>query len=66
MTDREALLAAVRESPDDDLPRLVFADWLDDRGESDRAAFIRRSWKPRGPNRTVPRPAMPRTAPPPC
>jgi uncharacterized protein (TIGR02996 family) len=41
MTDREALLAAVRESPDDDLPRLVFADWLDDRGESERAAFIR-------------------------
>jgi uncharacterized protein (TIGR02996 family) len=41
MTDREALLAAVRESPDDDLPRLVFADWLDDRGEFDRAAFIR-------------------------
>lgn len=41
MTDREALLAAVRESPNDDLPRLVYADWLDENGGSERAAFIR-------------------------
>ena len=41
MTDREALLAAVRESPDDDLPRLVFADWLEEHGEAERSAFIR-------------------------
>lgn len=39
--DRDALLAAVRASPDDDTPRLVLADWLDDHGEPDFAAFIR-------------------------
>lgn len=36
-----ALLAAVRANPDDDLPRLVFADWLDENGDTDRAEFIR-------------------------
>src|SRR5687768_10081460 len=30
MSDREALLAAIRANPDDDTPRLVFADWLDE------------------------------------
>jgi uncharacterized protein (TIGR02996 family) len=30
MSDREALLAAVCEFPDDDTPRLVYADWLDE------------------------------------
>jgi uncharacterized protein (TIGR02996 family) len=30
MTEREALLAAVIASPDDDLPRLAYADWLDE------------------------------------
>jgi uncharacterized protein (TIGR02996 family) len=29
------------ESPADDTPRLVYADWLEDNGQSDRAAFIR-------------------------
>src|SRR3954447_2290691 len=41
MSDRDALLAAVRQAPDDDAPRLVFADWLDEHGEADRAEFIR-------------------------
>jgi uncharacterized protein (TIGR02996 family) len=41
MTDREALLRAVCESPDDDLPRLVFADWLEEHDEPERAEFIR-------------------------
>jgi uncharacterized protein (TIGR02996 family) len=41
MTEREALLRAVCESPDDDTPRLVFADWLDEHGEPERAEFIR-------------------------
>lgn len=27
--------------PDDDTPRLVYADWLDDHGDGDRAAFLR-------------------------
>jgi uncharacterized protein (TIGR02996 family) len=36
-----AFRRAILESPDDDAPRLVFADWLDERGEADRAEFIR-------------------------
>jgi uncharacterized protein (TIGR02996 family) len=39
-TDR-AFLAAILEAPDDDAPRLIYADWLDEQGESDRAEFIR-------------------------
>jgi uncharacterized protein (TIGR02996 family) len=34
-------LEAIREAPDDDAPRLIYADWLDEHGEHDRAAFIR-------------------------
>jgi uncharacterized protein (TIGR02996 family) len=41
MKEREALLRAVCESPDDDTPRLVYADWLDENGEPERAEFIR-------------------------
>ena len=41
MTQRDALLRAVCENPDDDLPRLVFADWCDENGEPERAEFIR-------------------------
>lgn len=40
-TDRAAFLAAIRDRPGDDLPRLVFADWLEEHGEPDRAEFIR-------------------------
>lgn len=35
------LMAAVCGDRSDDLPRLVVADWLDDRGECERAEFIR-------------------------
>jgi uncharacterized protein (TIGR02996 family) len=38
---KEAFLEAIRESPADDTPRLVYADWLDEHGDSDRAEFIR-------------------------
>jgi uncharacterized protein (TIGR02996 family) len=38
---REALIAAVLADPDDDLPRLVFADWCDEHGEPDRGEFVR-------------------------
>lgn len=42
MTDDElALLRTIREYPDADLPRLVYADWLEERGDADRAEFIR-------------------------
>jgi uncharacterized protein (TIGR02996 family) len=36
-----ALLLAAKESPHDDAPRLVLADWLEDHGEPDRAEFVR-------------------------
>jgi len=42
--DEPAFLAAILATPDDDTPRLVFADWLDERGTDDdraRAALIR-------------------------
>lgn len=41
MTQHDALLAAVCDAPDDDLPRLVYADWCDENGDPDRAEFIR-------------------------
>jgi uncharacterized protein (TIGR02996 family) len=41
MPDHEGFLRAIREAPDDDGPRLVYADWLDEHGEPDRAALIR-------------------------
>jgi uncharacterized protein (TIGR02996 family) len=40
-TERRAFLAAIVAAPEDDTPRLVFADWLDEHGEHDRAEFIR-------------------------
>src|SRR5262245_6194987 len=40
MTHEEAFLAAILESPDDDAPRLIYADWLEDHGDP-RAALIR-------------------------
>jgi len=40
MTERDALLRAVCENPDDDTPRLVFTDWLQENGEEERAEFI--------------------------
>ena len=41
MSDLDALLRAVLDRPDDDTPRLVYADALDDLGFADRAAFVR-------------------------
>src|SRR5947209_17245936 len=39
--DRAAFLRAIDESPDDNLPRLIYADWLEEHGEPERAEFIR-------------------------
>ncbi len=39
--DYQQFLARIREQPADDVVRLVFADWLEDRGQGDRAEFIR-------------------------
>jgi uncharacterized protein (TIGR02996 family) len=40
MTDN-ALFEAILDSPDDGALRLVFADWLEEHGESERAEFVR-------------------------
>ncbi len=40
MTHEEAFLQAIREAPDDDAPRLLYADWLEERGDP-RGEFIR-------------------------
>jgi uncharacterized protein (TIGR02996 family) len=44
MSDRDALLTAILANPDEDTPRLVLADWLDEHGDGNdrvRAKFIR-------------------------
>ena len=41
MPDEIAFLRTILEQPDDDAPRLVFADWLEEHGETPRAEFIR-------------------------
>lgn len=41
LTDGETLLAAIRANKADDAPRLVYADWLDERGQVERAEFVR-------------------------
>lgn len=41
MSDEDALLAAIDTNPDEDTPRLVYADWLDEHGQAIRAEFIR-------------------------
>ncbi len=38
-----AFLAAIAAEPDDDLPRQVFADWLEENGQPERAELIRLS-----------------------
>src|SRR5262245_13301502 len=37
----DAFLAAIRDNPTADAPRLVYADWLEDHGQAERAEFIR-------------------------
>jgi len=39
--DDDAFLAAIRANLDDDTPRLVYADWLQEQGNEARAEFIR-------------------------
>ncbi len=41
MSDEPALLAAILAHPDEDTPRLIYADWLDENGKAERAEFIR-------------------------
>jgi uncharacterized protein (TIGR02996 family) len=39
--ERAAFVRAICEEPDEDGPRLVYADWLEEHGEGDWAQFIR-------------------------
>ena len=41
MNLEQAFLDDIRANLEDDTPRLIFADWLDDRGDEARAEFIR-------------------------
>jgi uncharacterized protein (TIGR02996 family) len=41
MTDHEPLLQAIRDNPGDALVRLVYADWLEEQEQADRAEFVR-------------------------
>ena len=54
MDDRRALMAAILANPDEDTPRLVLADWLDEHGDKHdqaRAEFIRLQIEERPPRR---------------
>jgi uncharacterized protein (TIGR02996 family) len=37
----QAFLQAICDNPSDDTPRLIYADWLEDNGQPERAEFIR-------------------------
>jgi uncharacterized protein (TIGR02996 family) len=41
VSDGPLLLRAILEAPAEDTPRLVYADWLDENGQPERAEFIR-------------------------
>ncbi len=41
MIQHEAFLRSIIETPGDDGPRLIYADWLDENGDPARAEFIR-------------------------
>ena len=41
MTDADALLRAIVRHPDDDTPRLVYADWLQENDRAEEAEFLR-------------------------
>jgi serine/threonine kinase PknH len=41
MGDESAFLRAIADAPDDHAPRLVYADWLDENGQPERAEYVR-------------------------
>lgn len=41
MTEQDAFINAICTNPDDDTARLVYADWLDEHDQPERAEFIR-------------------------
>ena len=43
LAEHEAFLRAIYDTPDDDTPRLIYADFLEERGEPERAKAKARS-----------------------
>jgi uncharacterized protein (TIGR02996 family) len=41
MSEGDSLYQAILATPEDDAPRLVYADWLDEHGQPERGEFIR-------------------------
>ena len=41
MNDHDALLRAIGEQPEEDTPRLMYADWLEENDQPERADFVR-------------------------
>jgi uncharacterized protein (TIGR02996 family) len=41
MDDERAFFGAIRAAPADPVPRLVYADWLEEHGDADRAEYLR-------------------------
>jgi len=41
VSDERAFLAAIRANPDEDTPRLMYADWLQENGQDARAELVR-------------------------
>jgi uncharacterized protein (TIGR02996 family) len=41
MKERDLLMQAILDHPDEDAPRLVFADWLEEHGESELGRYVR-------------------------
>jgi uncharacterized protein (TIGR02996 family) len=41
VSPEDGFLQDIVECPDDDAPRLIYADWLEDHGQAERAEFIR-------------------------
>jgi uncharacterized protein (TIGR02996 family) len=41
MSDDAAFLATIQASPDDDAPRLVYADWLEERNDVAKSEYLR-------------------------
>src|SRR5262245_30371450 len=41
MTHDDAFLQDITSHPQDDTPRLIYADWLEEHGQPERAQFIR-------------------------
>jgi uncharacterized protein (TIGR02996 family) len=59
-SQEEMLLAEIVENPDDDMPRLIYADWLEERGDP-RAEFIRVQCELVNPGSQVPMSELQRT-----